>query len=164
MLLIVVMDYGFHVLMWYEYDTFIYQYALEKNIPILGICAGMQMMASIDNRMRDESIKYNAKNDIETNHHQENQRYVHGINIIDNTQLKEIVGKNQIQVNSKHNYHVQTTTNLVISAYSEDGLIEAVEHPNKEFVIGVQWHPETMLDYDESANKIIDAFIKNCRK
>ncbi len=52
----------------------------------------------------------------------------------------------------------------MVFAYSEDGLIEAVEYPNNELVVGIQWHPETMLDYDESANKIIEACIKNCRK
>ncbi len=148
---------------WYEYDTFIYEYALEKNLPVLGICAGMQMLASVDNRMRDESIKSNAKNNTEINHHKD-QKYAHDVTIVDHTLLRKIIGKNKIQVNSKHNYHVQTTTEFVASAYSEDGLIEAIEHPNKEFVVGIQWHPETMLDYDESANKILDAFISACSK
>ena len=139
---------------WYEFDIFCYQYALEKNIPILGICAGMQMMASVDNITREENIKHNAKNTTAIDHHQREQRYVHEVTIDENTLFYKIIGKNQIQVNSKHNYHVQTTTNLVICAYSEDGLIEAVEHPSKEFVVGIQWHPETMLDYDEYANKM----------
>lgn len=121
------------------------------------------MLASIDNRMRDEMIKSNAKNNTAIDHHQREQKYVHSVAIKENTLLRKIIGKNKIQVNSKHNYHVQTTTEFVVSAYSEDGLIEAIEHPNKEFVVGIQWHPETMIDYDESANKILDAFISACK-
>ena len=148
---------------WYEYDLVIYQYALKKDIPILGVCAGMQMMASMDNQKRDESIRGNAKNDTKINHHQENQKYVHNVTITNNTLLKKIVDTDEMQVNSEHNYHVQTTTEFIISAYSEDGLIEAIELPNKKFVVGTQWHLETMLNYDEYANKIVDAFIESCR-
>ena len=84
--------------------------------------------------------------------------------IKDNTKLFSIIGQKTIDVNSRHNYHVQDVSNLKISAYSEDGLIEAVEYTNKDFVIGVQWHPETMLEYDENANKIFDEFINKAKE
>lgn len=143
---------------WYEFDEFIYNYALEKNMPILGICAGMQMMCRIDQN------KNNICKDTTINHHQRDKKYVHNVSIIDNTILSKIIDEKEIKVNSKHNYHVSSTANLKVSAYSEDGLIEAVEYDDKDFVIGVQWHPETMLDYDENANKILDEFINKCRK
>lgn len=149
---------------WYEYDRFIYQYACTRDFPILGICAGMQTMASMDNDQREEEVKRNAKNETAINHHQRNQKYVHYVDIIDNTLLKKIVGVSRIEVNSKHNYHIQTTTDYIISAYAEDGLIEAIENPNQTFALGIQWHPETMLEYDEYANKIMDAFIESCQK
>lgn len=147
---------------WYEFDEFIYNYALEKNMPILGICAGMQMMCRIDqnNVCKDTTVR----NDTTIDHHQRDKKYVHNVSIIDNTILSKIIGEKEIKVNSKHNYHVSSTANLKVSAYSEDGLIEAVEYEDKDFVIGVQWHPETMLDYDENANKILDEFINKCRK
>ena len=46
-----------------------------------------------------------------------------------------------------------------ISARSKDGLIEAVEIKNKKFIIGVQWHPETIFDKDINARKIFEAFF-----
>ena len=149
---------------WYEFDEFIYNYALEKNMPILGICAGMQMMCMIDQNKNNICKDTTVRNDTTINHHQRDKKYVHNVSIIDNTILSKIIDEKEIKVNSKHNYHVSSTTNLKVSAYSEDGLIEAVEYDDKDFVIGVQWHPETMLDYDENANKILDEFINKCRK
>lgn len=102
------------------------------------------------------------KNETIINHFKKGEKYVHKVNIQDNTKLKNIVNKDVICVNSKHNYNVSKVNNLVISAYSEDGLIEAVEYKDKKFVIGIQWHPESMIEYDESANKIFDAFINEC--
>lgn len=149
---------------WFEYDEVIYRYAFEKNIPILGICAGMQMMCCMD--VNDKEVAYDTTelNETEINHHQRETKYVHKVQIQDNTKLKKIIGENEIKVNSKHNYHVKKVNKLKISAYSEDGLIEGVEYPDKEFVIGVQWHPETMLDYDEYANKLFDEFIESAKK
>lgn len=149
---------------WYEFDEFIYNYALEKNMPILGICAGMQMMCKIDQNKNNICKDTIVGNDTAIDHHQRDKEYVHNVSIIDHTILSKIIGEKEIKVNSKHNYHVSSTANLKVSAYSEDGLIEAVEYDDKDFVIGVQWHPETMLDYDENANKILDEFINKCRK
>ena len=149
---------------WFEYDEVIYNYALDKNMPIIGICAGMQMMCRIDNDKNAVAVDTTVRNDTELNHHVRGSQYVHEVNVQDNTKLKDIVGKSKISVNSKHNYHVQGVNKLRVSAYSTDGLIEGVEYDDKDFVIGLQWHPETMLDYDESANKILNTFIKHAKE
>lgn len=142
----------------YEYDRFIYEYALSKDIPILAICGGMQLMGIVDVNEKD-ILK---KNETSINHFKKGEKYVHNVNIQNNTKLKSIVKKDVIGVNSKHNYHVSKVNNLIVSAYSEDGFIEAVEYKDKKFVIGLQWHPESMIEYDESASKIFDAFIETC--
>ena len=46
---------------------------------------------------------------------------------------------------------------------SDDGLIEVVENKNHPFQIGVQWHPERMLEYDDDSNTIFQAFIDNIK-
>ena len=143
----------------FEYDRFIYEHALEKNISILGICGGMQLMAL--SSFKNENISL-EKNDTNINHFQKGVDYVHSVSIVKDTLLHKILGKDEIKVNSRHNYHVDKFNNLIVNAYSEDGLIEAVELKNKKFVLGIQWHPENMLDYDMYANKIIEAFINSC--
>ncbi len=139
----------------YEYDKFIYESALELDMPILGICGGMQLMGLND----DGTL---IKNNVD-NHFKRDEKYVHKVSVVEDTLLKKIVSKDELNVNSRHNYHLSKVSNLKVSAYSEDGLIEAVEYPNKKFVLGIQWHPENMLDYDEYNKKIIEAFISSTR-
>ena len=147
--------------MWYEFEEYAYSYAYQKNMPVLGICAGMQMMACVDLDFEKGVLN---KNGTELEHRKREKKYVHNIIIEEGTLLKQILGVDKVKVNSKHRYSVKKVKNLKISAYSEDGLIEAIEEKNKDFMIGVQWHPESMIDYDEYANKLITAFIKKCKE
>ena len=142
----------------YEFHKFIASYAIEKNIPILGTCLGMQVLACVDNV--DRCLETNP----DATHKQRGVKYVHKVKVINNTLLSKILGESEIEVNSVHQQHVTHLNKFIVSAYSTDGLIEAIELPEKTFVIGVQWHPEKMTDYDENANKIIDAFISECNK
>lgn len=142
----------------YPYHKFITHYALEKNMPILGTCLGMQVLACVDNT--DYCIEKNINED----HKKLGIKYAHKVNIVKDTMLSKIIGKETIDVNSAHSLHITHVNNFVINAYSEDGLIEGIELPEKDFVIGVQWHPEKMIDFDEYGNKIIDTFISECRR
>lgn len=146
----------------YEYDNFIYKYSLNKDIPILGICGGMQLMGIVASEGVDTKDIL-VKNETKLNHFKKGIEYVHNIKIEENTLLNKILGKREIKINSRHNFHLVKTNNLKVCAYSEDKLIEAVEVPNKKFVLGLQWHPESMIEYDEFANKIFDAFINACK-
>jgi len=145
----------------YEYDKFIYEYSLDKDIPVLAICGGMQLMGLVDNN-EGKSSEILIKIDTLINHFKRGKEYVHKVNIDNNFVFYKILQKDVINVNSRHNYHITKANKLNISAISEDGIIEALEHPNKRFVLGVEWHPESMLDYDESANKIYEYFINEC--
>ena len=142
----------------FEYDKFIYEYAFNKNKSILGLCGGMQLMGIVDNN----SSNVLAKNNTDIVHFQRGVKYVHKLKIEKDTLLYKILNKDEIQINSRHNYHLTGVNDLKISAYSEDGLIESVEAKNKRFVLGVQWHPESMLEFDEDSNKIFDEFISSC--
>jgi gamma-glutamyl-gamma-aminobutyrate hydrolase PuuD len=140
----------------YNFYKYIINYALENNMPIFGTCLGMQILALMDNNsncLLEDTTGF---------HKQKNVEYVHDVNVEDNTILKEILNCNRIKVNSVHKFYVKEVNNFKVSAYSEDGLIEAIELPGKRFVVGVQWHPEKMISYDENANKILDFFLEEC--
>ncbi len=131
-------------------DDYLIEYALEKNIPLLGICQGMQSMAMYGTIYKLDKV---------INHHS-NDNYVHEVNI-DESNFKNIVGQNIIEVNSYH-YETPRSSNLFrIVGRSADGLIEVIENYNHPFQIGLQWHPERMIDYDIVSNKIFECFIKS---
>lgn len=147
----------------FGYDLCIYQYALKKDIPILGICGGMQLMGLADYNTLD-SKDILLKNETVINHFQKGVEYVHKVKVLKDTLLYKILEKEEIKVNSRHNYHINKVNNLTISASSEDDLIEAVEVKDKKFALGLEWHPENMIDYDLDACKIFEYFILSCKK
>lgn len=148
---------------WYEFDEVICKYALDKDIPILGICLGMQILGNVDNFCGTINSDRTKANETEIDHCQEKVSYVHEC-IIEKGILQDILKTDKIRVNSRHNYHITEKDYFHIDAYSEDGLIEAIDIPNHKFALGVQWHPESMIYYDSNMKKIFDTFIETTKK
>ncbi len=142
---------------WEKLDEKVLKYAFDNDIPALGICAGMQLIASMDKfgNVLDNCIA------IGNNHHQSKDEYVHEITI-NNGILLDILGSNKIMVNSRHNDTVNLNNNFTVDAYSSDNIIEALHLPNKTFILGLQWHPEDLSD--EYSEKIFKYFIEKCKK
>lgn len=137
------------------YDRYLLELVIEKRIPVLGICLGMQMMSCYQ-----ENIRL-SKNAGDINHDQDlEEGFSHKVIIDANSRLYEILGVRELMVNSFHQYHATENGIYKTAAYSEDGLIEAIEYPSLVFNIGVQWHPEISYPFDEASKKIIAAFIE----
>lgn len=140
------------------FDEYLLKRCVEKDIPTLGICLGMQIMSNYQRKFQV------FENDSSINHKQENDdQLTHKVLISKDSLLYDILKKDEITVNSFHRYHVSDNESFTISARSEDNYIEAIEMKNKKFIIGVQWHPEISYDFDESSKRIIDYFIDMCK-
>ena len=126
----------------------IIKYLYITNKPTLGICLGMQELALFFEGKLSKMI---------TNKHQSNKEYVHEIIIDDNSLLYRILGKKRIMVNSRHNDYISYTKASRV-AYSKDYIIEAIEVPKHKFMLGIQWHPESLY-FDIYSNKLFDYFI-----
>lgn len=140
-----------------EYECYIAKYCYDNNIPILGICAGN------NNLVRAVGGEISRFDNIEmVNKHKSLEKYVHEIKIENNSNLYKIIGKEKIMVNSRHKSYTDNSSVLNCVAFSDDGVVEAVEDANKKFYMAVQFHPESLYKEDENMNNIFKKFIEIC--
>jgi len=136
--------------------------ALERNMPVLGICGGQQLLNVILGGTLIQHIPDEVNDALA--HEQPNPRTEpgHTVMLKPKTRLRQICEADQLQVNSAHHQAVKDVgPDVVIDAVADDGVIEGIEHPGKKFCIGVQWHPE--YDISDGDTRIFNAFIAACR-
>lgn len=132
--------------------------ALSRNMPLLGICGGEQLLhvvlgGTLIQHIPDEVPEALA-------HEQPNSRAEpgHQVAIVPGTRLRAIVGSDRMNVNSGHHQAAKNAPPaVVVNAIAPDGIIEGIESPDRTFCIGVQWHPEFLVD--EGDRRLIHAFI-----
>lgn len=139
---------------WTYLDELAVEYAIKTRTPILGICLGMQLMGIDKDFSRMKKLPNKS--------HQSKNQYVHSIEIQENSKLYEIIKEKEIKVNSRHIHTIEPTDNWMITATSEDDVMEAIEVKNHPFCIGVQWHPEDLID-DQNSEKLFTSFIEACK-
>ncbi|WP_395826695.1 gamma-glutamyl-gamma-aminobutyrate hydrolase family protein [Elstera sp.] len=116
---------------------------LAKDLPILGICGGQQLLAVALGGTLVQHLPDEIPSDIP--HEQPNPRTEAGHEVIvaANTLLHRIVGQERIPVNSAHHQAVKAVpASILVNASAPDGVIEGIEDPTRRFCLGVQWHPE----------------------
>ncbi|MFI3319110.1 MAG: gamma-glutamyl-gamma-aminobutyrate hydrolase family protein [Rikenellaceae bacterium] len=146
-----------------ELERTIFNYALEHDRPVLGICRGIQLINALLGGTLYQDLPSQKASDIS---HQMRPPYhlpCHKVNIIDGSPLMELLGQNELAVNSYHHQAIRALAPpLQAIAISEDGLIEAVYMPGKRYIQAVQWHPEFNFSHEESSRKIVREFISKC--
>jgi putative glutamine amidotransferase len=134
--------------------------ALERKMPILGICGGEQLLNVVLGGTLIQHIPDSVEGALE--HEQKNPRNEagHVITVEEGTLLRAITGASALAVNTAHHQAVEVpASGVVVSARASDGVIEAIEYPAHPFCLGVQWHPERL-----KGDVIIPAFLKACRR
>lgn len=142
-----------------KYDYYVLEECLKRNIPVLGVCLGMQMISNfkINNfKLLDVSKK-------ELHYKEDCNLPAHSVMIDKNSLLYKILGKEEIMVNSHHLRCVDYTKECNVVARSSDGVIEAVELKNYNFCLGVQWHPEITISNDINSKKIFSYFMEKAK-
>jgi putative glutamine amidotransferase len=129
---------------------------LEKDKPILGICAGMQMLACLNGCRLTPDLRASFPH---ANEHDDRDR-LHAVDLLPESRLARIIGKPRIEVNSFHREAVaQLSPSVLASAHAEDGILEAIEVVSSSFAIGLQWHQELFSQADHPGNAVFRAFV-----
>ncbi len=127
-----------------RFDRALLRAALARELPVLGICYGMQLLAL---ECGGELVFDLATECPQAGAHRLSGGERHTVRIEPGTRLAELAGSCEIQVNSSHHQAVKTSgRGLRISARSADGIVEAVEGTASSYRLGVQWHPERLDD------------------
>ena len=140
------------------------QQAIEADLPVFGICRGIQVMSVAMGGSLYQDIHDEYRPDALIHTQVDNEDSRHEIEIRD-SRLIEIVGEEIDEVNSSHHQAVNNIGDgfVVTARCRADGIIEAMENPSKRFVLGVQYHPERMLEnpgFLEHRRKLFEAFIQ----
>jgi putative glutamine amidotransferase len=146
-----------------QFELELIRLALQRNMPILGICGGEQAINVVLGGSLYQDIRRQIPHAREHQLSAMRQQSGHLIKIRAGTKLRDIVAEEQLNVNTTHHQSVKALgRGLIASASSEDGVIEGIESAAHAFVIGVQWHPELLLHKDPAETRIFMAFVAAC--
>lgn len=137
------------------------QGTLAAGKPVLGICGGQQLLAVALGGSLIQHVPDSVPDALQ--HEQMNPRHEpgHMVRIVAGTLLHRIVGRDGMAVNSSHHQAVRHPgAAAVVNAIAPDGVIEGVEHPGHRFCLGVQWHPEFLIDTGD--RRLFDALVGAC--
>lgn len=147
-------------------ETKLLNVVIKRNKPIFGVCRGLQLINVALGGSLYQDINEQMDRDIQILHEQQtNFEYpVHDVWIQKNTQLHDILGTDKIRVNSMHHQGISVLSpKLMATAYSDDGLVEAIEIPEITFGLAVQWHPEFLWREDEKTLNLFKTFVDASR-
>lgn len=141
-------------------ELYLMKWAMEKDIPVLGVCRGMQLINVALGGTLDQDVVHH----LGLVHRQpEGIRYFHDVIFEGDSRLRRLVSSARYPVNSFHHQAVERLADgLTATAYNPDGLIEAYERPASRFLMGVQWHPEVSYFADSFSRKIFQIFLEAC--
>jgi putative glutamine amidotransferase len=148
-----------------EFELELVDLALNQDRPLLGVCGGAQAINVALGGSLYQDIATQLPN--ATKHEQGGKRDHggHPIIIHSGTQLRQIVQRQTLEVNTTHHQAVRKVgRGLVINATAEDGVIEGLESSSHSFVLGVQWHPEILARKDPSQRRIFASFISASKR
>ena len=139
--------------------------ALAFDMPLLAICRGIQLLNVSLGGTLYQDIASQTGGSILHSPAADRDVATHTVKIQPDTILHAIVKRRTLWVNSQHHQAIhELAASLLASAHARDGLIEAVEAPDKCFTVGVQWHPEGLWQKDTAAKKLFKALVKAAGK
>ena len=137
--------------------------ALAEGLPLLAICRGIQVLNVAAGGTLIQDIPTQVPNAL--THSTVAGRPVavvaHTVDVAPGSRLAALFGAGELGVNSAHHQAVKTVgTGLVVTARAPDGIIEGLEQPDRPFCVGVQWHPEAMVERYPMMRRPFEALVE----
>lgn len=140
------------------------QLARAADLPLLGICGGMQALNVAFGGSLYQDIGSQRLHFLQHRQSAPATQLSHGVRIAPKSLLRRIVKSQTIRVNSSHHQSVKdVAASLRTSAVAPDGIIEAIESPSQRFLLGIQWHPEFLFDRHRPHRRLFEAFLEAAR-
>ena len=147
------------------FELRLFEKARERKMPILAICRGIQLVNVAMGGTLYQDLQDQRLDTIEHRRHDKPAEGVHHVNIREGSRLYEAVGCENIRVNSRHHQAIKDLApGLRVCAAAPDGLTEGVEGEGDAWLLGVQWHPESMVGHSPEARRIFSAFVAQCER
>jgi putative glutamine amidotransferase len=141
--------------------------AVAQGIPLLAICRGVQVLNVAAGGTLVQDIPSAIRSDLAHSIDRPKDQIAHEVRVTAGTRLAEALGPgtplDACSVNSRHHQSVgRVAPQFVVAAVSSDGVVEAIERPDAQFCVGVQWHPENFWRTGEFAS-LFAAFVDAAR-
>jgi putative glutamine amidotransferase len=152
-----------------EYEVPLAQAAIARDLPLLAICRGVQVLNVAAGGTLIQDIPSATETAINHSQTDAPDRIAHDVTIEPNTCLSVLVtgraGEGaRVSVNSRHHQSVKDAApGFVVAATAPDGIVEAIERPASRFCVGVQWHPENFW-HDGRFGGLFAGLVEAARK
>lgn len=146
-----------------ETDLLVLEEIERRGTPLLAICFGMQILNVSRGGTLIQDIATQFPHSIKHQQGVPRERHSHRVRLLEGSLLSELAGASEgVPVNSHHHQAIEKVgAGLMATAWTSDGLIEALEDPAEErFVLAVQWHPEMAWQRDELSQAIFGKFVE----
>lgn len=143
-----------------EMEALLVPAALEADLPLLGICRGIQTLNAVLGGTLWQDLPAQRPSSVEHHGKPPYEEPVHTVEVLAPTPLSDALGAGELAVNSYHHQAVRDlAAGLEPMAVAPDGVIEAVWRPASRFCWAVQWHPEFSHAVDEPSRRVFSAFV-----
>jgi putative glutamine amidotransferase len=140
--------------------------ALRRDLPLLAICRGQQVLnVALGGTLVQDIPSQVPGAGAHRLHDVPRWQGAHEVSVLPGTRLREILGRDQVAVNSFHHQSVKDLgRDLLLAARAADGVVEGIELPGRRFAVGVQWHPEAMWNQTPDHQELFRAFVEAARR
>lgn len=149
-----------------ETDALVLDQIAARGTPLLAICFGMQVFNVIRGGTLIQDIETQIPDAIRHQQGKPRDHRTHRVRLLEGSILSNLAEAESLMVNSHHHQAIEKVgKGLIATAWTSDGLIEALEAPQDEqFMLAVQWHPEIGWQQDKFSKAIFERFVEAARR